>query len=110
MTQDGPQEGVVVWRCLECATEAFPLRLRCAACGSPRGERITVTHGTLADQTVVRRAVGGELPEPARIGTVAADGGAVLVARIDGEVADGERVRLADDGGAPVASAAGPPG
>jgi uncharacterized OB-fold protein len=106
MAQDRLEQGVAVWRCLDCGTEAFPLRLRCAACGSPRGEEAKVTGGTLADQTVVRRAVGGELPEPVRIGTIAADGGAVLVARLGAALEDGERVRLANDAGAPVASRA----
>jgi uncharacterized OB-fold protein len=105
MTDTEAVPGVAVWRCAACSSEFFPTRLRCAVCGSASGEEVRATSGVLTEQTVVRRAIGGELPEPVRIGTVEVDGGAVLIARVEGELADGTRVTLVDRAGAPVASA-----
>lgn len=104
--RQGLEPGVAVWRCRTCGRQAFPLRLRCPSCGSADGETVRAERGRLAEQTVVRRAVGGELEEPVRIGTVELDGGAVIVARIDGELADGEWVALFSAGEAPVAGPA----
>lgn len=103
--REAPEDDVLVWRCLACGWQAFPLRLGCASCGSSRGEAVPVTRGVLAEQTVVRRAIGGPLPEPVRIGTVHADGGAILIARLEGTLAQGDPVTLRSERGAPVARA-----
>lgn len=55
--------------------------------------------------TAVTRTIGGPLERPVAIGTVGADGGAVLIARIADDLAPGDMVALLDDGGAPVATA-----
>jgi hypothetical protein len=63
---------------------------------------VLVQEGTVAEATVLERAVG-ELAAPVPIGTVAIDGGGAAVVRLEAGAGAGDRVRLSTDGGAPVA-------
>ena len=103
MAAGGETNGVLVSRCLDCGHEAFPQRLWCPVCHGYELVPVSVTGGILAETTVVRRAVGGALDHPVVVGTVHATGGAVLVARVEGELTSGAQIVLSDDQGAPVA-------
>jgi uncharacterized OB-fold protein len=103
MAAGGETEGIVASRCSDCGHESFPQRLWCPVCHSYELVPVSVTEGTLQETTVVRRAVGGTLEHTVTIGTVHATGGAVLVARIDGDLTEGDPIELRDDHGAPVA-------
>jgi 16S rRNA C1402 (ribose-2'-O) methylase RsmI len=64
----------------------------------------TLAHqGVVAEETTVRRTIGAQLDHPVRVGSVHAVGGAVLIARLEGEVRPGDDVALWSDRGAPVA-------
>ncbi len=96
--------GVAVSRCSACGWQGTPRRLWCPACGSERVEEVAVSTGTVAEVTTVRRFAGGAHP-PVEIASVGLEGGGTLIARLAGG-APGARVRLGDDGGAPVATSA----
>ena len=96
--------GVTVSRCRACGWRGLPARLRCPACGGEQTQVVKARRGTLLDTTTLERAPGG-LARPVRVGSVRLQGGGVLIARIEGDVAEDDTVRLTSDGGAAVASA-----
>ena len=92
-------------RCSDCGWQGTPRRAWCPACGGGQIESVVVTGGVVAEVTTVRRISGGE-SAPVEIAGIAVDGGGTMIARLTaGE--PGTRVRLADDGGAPVATPEG---
>lgn len=96
--------GVLISRCAACGWQGTPRRIWCPACGGDRVEEVTVTGGTVAETTTVRRFASGELA-PVEVASISADGGGTLIARLTGEK-PGTRVQLSDDSGAPVATPA----
>lgn len=106
MTDREQTLGVGVSRCMQCGHESFPQRLWCPLCHS--GELVIhhVDRGTLREITSINRTIAGQLEHPVAVGTVHADGGAVLIARIADELTPGDRVALLDDDGTPVATSA----
>jgi uncharacterized OB-fold protein len=94
--------GVPLSTCADCGWEGFPLRLWCPFCGTDElGERLE-ERGLVEDSTIVRRAVARPGTLLVRLGTVRLEGGAKVVARLDG-VGRGARVRVELVDGAPVA-------
>ena len=96
--------GVAVSRCAACGWQGTPRRLWCPGCGSDRVEEVAVSAGVVAETTTVRRFAGGA-HAPVEIASVGLEGGGTLIARLAAGAA-GARVRLTDDGGAPVATSA----
>lgn len=96
---------VAISRCTECAWQGTPRRLWCPACGGNRIEQVAVSAGAVAEVTTVRRFADGDLA-PVEVASIDADGGGTLIARLAGG-GPRARVRLTDDGGAPVAAPAG---
>jgi uncharacterized OB-fold protein len=106
--------GLSVSRCGRCGWRGLPQRLWCPVCGADTVSRALVHGGTVAETTVLRRALGG-LAAPVRIGLVALAGGGTAVVRLEPDAGSGSRVILATEDGAPVArpmprTAAPPPG
>lgn len=108
MTNCEPAPGIGVSRCTQCGHEAFPQRLWCPLCHSDELVIHRIDRGTLGEMTSVSRVIGGQLERPVAIGSVHADGGAILIARIADDLAPGDRVSLLDDDGAPVAKSTPP--
>jgi uncharacterized OB-fold protein len=94
--------GVEISSCRGCGWQGLPRRLWCPACGGVGVHAVRVHEGTVAEATVLERAVG-ELAAPVPIGTVALDGGGAVVVRLEGSAAEGARVVLSSEDGAPVA-------
>jgi uncharacterized OB-fold protein len=88
--------GVVVSSCLACGWQGLPERLWCPSCQSDRVTSAAVSQGTLEERTTARRMA-------VSIGSVRIEGGATLIARIEGGAAPGTLVELSDDHGAAVA-------
>jgi hypothetical protein len=59
--------------------------------------------GTVEETTAVQRMPGTDPAAAVPIGSVRADAGPVVVARLEPGLRPGDRVELGDDGGAPVA-------
>ena len=96
---------VEISRCAECAWQGTPRRLWCPACGGERIEQVGVAAGAVAEVATVRRFAEGELA-PVEVASIDADGGGTVIARLAGGDGPRARVRLTDDGGAPVATPA----
>jgi uncharacterized OB-fold protein len=96
--------GVVVSSCLACGWQGLPERLWCPSCQSDRVATVAVSRGTLEERTSAHR-VANVHDGPVRIGSVRIEGGATLIARIEGGAAPGTLVELSDDHGAAVARA-----
>ena len=89
--------------CARCGHVAFPRLLLCPRCSGSEWLPRVLEAGTVEETTVVRRMPGADPAAPVSIGSVRADAGPVLVARLDPGVGRGDRVVLADIDGAPVA-------
>ena len=89
--------------CARCGHVAFPRLLLCPRCGGGDWRDRLLDGGTVEEATVVRRMPGLDPAEPVRLGTVRADAGPVLLARLEAGVEAGDRIELRDDAGAPVA-------
>lgn len=99
--------GVTVSCCRSCGWKGLPERLWCPRCGSDEVAASLVREGTVEELTLARRARGSG---PAvGVGSVRIEGGGALIVRLEGVLAEGSPVDLADDGGAAVARAQGPP-
>lgn len=96
--------GAAISRCAGCGWQGTPRRLWCPACGAAAVEQVAVTGGSVAESTTVHRFASGERP-PVVVASIAADGGGVLIARLEG-TEPGARTTLSDDRGAPVAAPA----
>jgi hypothetical protein len=92
-----------IFVCDRCGRAAFPRRILCPDCGSAEWRRHEAGPGTVEEVTVLRRGPGRDYPG-VRIGSVRLDEGPLVVARLEPGAAAGSRVRLRDDGGAPVAA------
>lgn len=97
----------MIVRCIRCAWQGLPIRTWCPSCGSFALDAVRVTGGRAAEMTTVRRssAAGNNRSSerPARLGAIHLDGGGVILARLDDDVVEGERVTLDDDLGVAVA-------
>lgn len=89
--------------CDECGARRFPVPLWCDVCGSDRISKVVEAIGRVTETTIVRHAPGRRL-EPIRIGTVNLGGGAIVIARLDEGVKEGDSVRATLEGGAPLAT------
>jgi uncharacterized OB-fold protein len=94
--------------CSACGRGVFPARLLCPRCGSSEWESREVEEGIVEDATVVRRAPGGELAVAVPLGTVRVEGGALVLARLEGGVEAGASVWLEYRDGIPIASQSTP--
>ncbi len=89
--------------CTHCGHVAFPRLLLCPRCGGSKWKRRVLEAGTVEETTAVERMPGTDPPAPVPIGSVRADAGPVVVARLEPGLRPGNRVELDDDSGAPVA-------
>ena len=94
--------------CSACGHSVFPTRLLCPRCGSSEWEGREVEEGVVEDVAVVRRVPGGELGAAVPLGTVRVEGGALVLARLEGGVEEGASVRLEYRDGIPIASQSTP--
>jgi uncharacterized OB-fold protein len=94
--------GVTIGVCESCGAARFPRPEWCSACGSKRVGRVEVSDGVVEETTILRHALGLDLGE-VRIGSVRVQGGAVVVARLEGAAGESTRVQLEVVDGAPVA-------
>jgi uncharacterized OB-fold protein len=94
--------GLVVGECSSCGARRFPRPLWCDVCWSDSIKEVTVSSGKVSETTVVRHAVGRRLGS-VRLGTVRLTGGGVVIARLQPAVAEGNRVDIVVEDGAPVA-------
>jgi uncharacterized OB-fold protein len=62
-----------------------------------------VSAGVVEEATLVERAPGGPLTEPVALGSIRAEGGLVVVARLESVLGPGDSVRLEYRDGVPVA-------
>jgi uncharacterized OB-fold protein len=97
--------GVVVSCCGACGWKGLPERLWCPRCGGTEVGTTRVREGTLEEVTTARRAVRSGVP--VAVGSIRLEGGGVLIARLEGALAEGSPVELEDDRGAAVARAQG---
>jgi NAD(P)-dependent dehydrogenase (short-subunit alcohol dehydrogenase family)/uncharacterized OB-fold protein len=94
--------------CGDCAKAVYPPRDACPFCLSDRLAFQSVDDkGTVVAETTVRVSTDPYFRErlPWRLATVKLDAGPLIVAHLHGDVAEGQRTRLAlklDKGGAPV--------
>jgi uncharacterized OB-fold protein len=89
--------------CAQCGHVAFPRLLLCPRCAGSEWRPRVLETGTVEQASAIWRMPGADPPVPVPIGSVRADAGPVVVARLEPAVGTGERVELGDDGGAPVA-------
>ncbi len=89
--------------CAQCGHVAFPRLLLCPRCAGSEWRPRVLETGTVEQASAIWRVPGADPAVPVPIGSVRADAGPVVVARLDIGVGPGERVVLADDGGAPFA-------
>ena len=94
--------GVLVGRCERCGTTTFPKPEWCATCGATQVEAVEAAEGIVEETTTLRRAVGLDIG-PVRIGAVRVKGGAVVLARLEGDARSGSAVQLTVAEGAPAA-------
>lgn len=94
--------------CGDCAKTVYPPRDACPYClSADLAFRDVDPRGTVLVETTVRVSTDPYFRErlPWRLGTVRLDAGPLVVAHLHGDVAEGQRTRLAlklDKGGAPV--------
>jgi hypothetical protein len=81
----------------------FPRLLLCPRCGAAAWRLRPLGAGTVEQVTIVHRMPGGGPAEPVHVGSIRADAGPLVVARLEPGVFVGGRVVLHDEGGAPVA-------
>ena len=93
---------VTVGECVQCGQRRFPLPIWCHRCGSFDVRDVPVSSGTVAEATIVRRAVGVARGS-VRLGAVALDGGGVVVARLEPGVTTGMHVAVGIASGAVTA-------
>ncbi len=96
-------ETFFVFVCSRCDYAAFPARLLCPRCGGEHWKRREVREGVVESRTRLHRAPGRDYRPPVAVALVRVPEGPLVVARLEGELATGERVALALEGGAPVA-------
>ena len=89
--------------CRECGYGAFPERLLCPRCGGALWEHREAPEGIVEATTRLHRAPGRTCEKPVAIALVRVPAGPLVVARLERDVAAGERVELALDDRAPVA-------
>lgn len=96
--------GITISGCEKCDWRGFPHRYWCPACGSFETRDVVVDTGVVEQATEVRRAAGRAGDSPVTIGSVRTDGGAQIIARLEGAAA-GDSVVLHTEEGAFVARA-----
>jgi uncharacterized OB-fold protein len=89
--------------CAQCGHVAFPRLLVCPRCAGSEWQPHVLEAGIVEQVTVVHRMPGADPVAPVTIGSVHADAGPIVVARLESGVGPGDRVVLGEDGGAPVA-------
>lgn len=92
-----------VYFCVACGHAAFPKRLLCPACGSAEWKGRPAGAGVVEEVTSLRRSAGRALSGAVRIGSARLDAGPVVVVRLEPGAAQGSRVRVSVEDGAPVA-------
>jgi uncharacterized OB-fold protein len=98
-------DGATVSHCRNCGWTGMPARDWCPVCASDGVEEARVLYGRVEHATIVRKGVG---PPGSRVGlgSVRLEGGGVVLARLDPDVNEGDRVLLVDDDGVVVARTA----
>jgi uncharacterized OB-fold protein len=96
--------GITVSACASCEWKGLPERLWCPRCGAEGVATFQAREGTLEEITTARRASSAG---PVRVASVRIEGGGAVIARLEGELAEGTLVELSDDHGAAVARAPG---
>ena len=95
-------EGATVSHCRNCDWTGMPPRDWCPVCARDCVEDARVLFGRVEQATIVRKGVGPP-GTTVRLGSVRLEGGGVVLARLDPDVNEGQRARLADDDGVVVA-------
>ena len=95
-------EGATVSHCRNCDWTGMPPRDWCPVCARDCVEDARVLFGRVEQATIVRKGVGPPATT-VRLGSVRLEGGGVVLARLDPDVNEGQRARLADDDGVVVA-------
>lgn len=95
-------DGAIVSQCRNCGWTGMPPRDWCPVCAKDCVEETRVLFGRIEQATIVRKGVGPP-GTTARLGSVRLESGGVVLARLDPDVDEGQRVRLADDDGVVVA-------
>ena len=88
-----------------CGWQGTPRRLWCPACGADRVEQVAVAARARSRRRRPCAASRAASTRPSRSRASTLEGGGTLIARLAGR-RSGARVRLTDDGGAPVATPA----
>ena len=94
--------GATASRCRNCGWTGMPPRDWCPVCASDCVEDARVLFGRVEQTTIVRKGVGPP-GTTVRLGSVRLEGGGVVLARLDPDLNEGQRARLADDDGVIVA-------
>lgn len=97
------KRGITVTVCRACGRSVFPRRALCSGCGGTAWRPELVEDGVVEEVTTVHHVAGAEGEAPIGLASIRLDVGPVVVARLDGEAAFGERVELLAVDGAPIA-------
>ncbi|MBU9184431.1 zinc ribbon domain-containing protein [Burkholderia multivorans] len=86
-----------VFQCKQCGSTLFPARYFCFECGGAEWRERAVEHGRVGELTTVRRRVGAQDGGDVLLASVTTDAGPTVIARLEGAVRTGDRVRVAVD-------------
>ena len=95
--------GFRIAKCTTCGALYFPRRLICRVCGSDTWTDETLHDAVIEESTSVVHVAGREDSAPRCLATVRTAAGPRLIVGLEMPLADGTRVLLFDEGGAPIA-------